>query len=291
MRNCENTIGEAIKSIVIQDFPHESIEVIFVDDGSTDKTLSVIEMYIPKMDMPVKVFHQKWRGLGVARNVVVDNAIGEYIIWVDGDMRLSKDFVRKQVEFMDRNPSVGIGKGMYGIYVPQNLVETLENIEFVATNIVRKENSGLLPLGTGGSIYRVEAIRMVGGFAPRIKGSGEDMEAEYRIRKAGWALGVSSAVFYEKRRKTWGALWKEYFWHGQSGFYFLRKDKRLLNPYKFWPPLLLITELFRAVHAYQLTRHKTAFLLLVHYIFKRTAWFFGFLKGFIDSVKHSKSRG
>ena len=39
-RNCETTIGEAVESIIMQDYPHELIEVIFVDDGSTDGTPS-----------------------------------------------------------------------------------------------------------------------------------------------------------------------------------------------------------------------------------------------------------
>jgi len=289
VRNCENIIGDAIDSIMAQDFPHESMEVIFVDDGSTDKTLSIIKRYTPKMDMFLKVFHQEWSGLGATRDVVVDNASGKYIIWVDGDMQLSKDFVRKQVEFMEKNPSVGIGKGMYGIYLQQNLVGSLENMEFVTTNFVRKENPDSLPLGTGGSIYRVEAIRQVGGFDPCIRGSGEDMDAEYRIRKAGWMLGVSQTVFYEKRRKTWRSLWEEYFWHGQSVFYFLRKDKKIINPYKFWPPLIVMIELFRVVHAYKLTYRKAAFLLPIHYIFKRTAWVLGFLKGLFGNIKHPKS--
>ena len=116
VRNSEDHIGDAIESIVCQDFPHECIEVIFVDDGSTDGTLSVIEGYVSRMDMAVRVFHNGWRGLGVTRNVVVGNACGEYIVWVDGDMRLPRDFVRKQVEFMNQHPEVGIGKGEYGIY-------------------------------------------------------------------------------------------------------------------------------------------------------------------------------
>jgi glycosyltransferase involved in cell wall biosynthesis len=272
-----------------QDFPHESVEVIFVDDGSSDNTLSIIESYVPRMGMFVKVFHQEWKGLGVSRNVVVDNAKSKYIIWVDGDMRLSKDFVKKQVDYMEKNPSVGIGKGMYGMYAQQDLVGTLENMEFATTNFARKEKPHSLPLGTGGSTYRVEAIREVGGFDPCIRGSGEDMDAEYRVRKAGWMLGVSEAVFYEKRRKTWGSLWKEYFWHGRSVFYFLRKDRRIFYPSKFWPPIVLATELFRVADAYRLTYSKVALLLPIHYIFKRTAWFSGFLKGLIDNIKYPKS--
>ena len=66
------------------------MEVIFVDDGSEDETLSIINSYVPRMDVKVKVFHHGWKGLGLSRNVVVDSASGDYIIWVDGDMILPR---------------------------------------------------------------------------------------------------------------------------------------------------------------------------------------------------------
>jgi cellulose synthase/poly-beta-1,6-N-acetylglucosamine synthase-like glycosyltransferase len=43
VRNGEDNIRDAVESVISQDFPHEFMEVIFVDDGSTDKTLSTIE--------------------------------------------------------------------------------------------------------------------------------------------------------------------------------------------------------------------------------------------------------
>jgi glycosyltransferase involved in cell wall biosynthesis len=282
VKDSESLIGEAIESIVKQDFPHELMEVVFVDDGSKDNTLSIIEGYVPKMGMLTKVFHQEWKGLGPARNVVVDNASGKYIIWVDGDMQLSRGFVRKQVEFMERNPSVGIGKGKYGMY-KANLVSALENMEFVTTNLRRIGKTNLTPLGTGGSIYRVDAIRQVGGFDQSITGSGEDADAEYRVSAGGWLLDTTPAIFYEIRRKTWGALWSEYFWHGRGGARFVKRSKWFVDPYKLLPPVAFLIALFRFVTAYKLTRQKKAFLMPLHYTFKRTAWFFGFLSGLISS--------
>jgi len=111
VRNCEGFVEEVIESIMNQDFPHELMEVIFVDDGSEDETLSIIKGHIPKMDMKVKVFHHEWKGLGYSRNVVVDNATGDFILWVDGDMVLSRDFVSGLVRFMEQNAKVGIAKG------------------------------------------------------------------------------------------------------------------------------------------------------------------------------------
>jgi len=127
IRNCEASIKEVVDSILNQNFPHELMEVIFVDDGSEDETLSVLKDYASRMDMQVMIFHSEWRGLGQSRNVVVSNAMGDFIVWVDGDMTLPPDHVRKQVEFMEKNPKVGIAKGKYGILSKAKTITALEN--------------------------------------------------------------------------------------------------------------------------------------------------------------------
>lgn len=276
VKNSENSITDAINSIIDQDFPHELMEVIFVDDGSTDKTLSIIESYVPKIGMQVKMFHHEWRGLGYSRNIVVNNANSEYIIWVDGDMSLSKDFVRKQVEFMDRNPDVGIGKGKYGINHTTSLVAYLQNIEAIVEFLNCEQKTVSKPLGTGGSIYRVEAIRKVGGFNENIKGVGEDMDAEYRIRTSGWLLQTTTADFYENRRNNWKDLWNEYFWHGSGGRIIFNKVSPHSMLYKMFPPTTILTVISRSCNAYKLTHKKVVFLLPLQWIFKRIAWCLGF---------------
>lgn len=276
VKNSENSITDAINSIIDQDFPHELMEVIFVDDGSTDKTLSIIESYVPKIGMQVKMFHHEWKGLGYSRNIVVNNANSEYIIWVDGDMSLSKDFVRKQVEFMDRNPDAGIGKGKYGINHTTSLVAYLQNIEAIVEFLNCEQKAVSKPLGTGGSIYRVEAIRKVGGFNENIKGVGEDMDAEYRIRTTGWLLQTTTADFYENRRNNWKDLWNEYFWHGSGGRIIFNKVSPHSMLYKMFPPTTILTVISRSCNAYKLTHRKVVFLLPLQWIFKRIAWCLGF---------------
>ncbi|MGB9693835.1 MAG: glycosyltransferase, partial [Fervidobacterium sp.] len=280
VRNCGLTIQDAIESVLIQDFPHELMEVIFVDDGSTDTTLSIIKEYASKMDMEVKVFHHKWRGLGYSRNVVIENASGEYIIWVDGDMILPKDHVRKQVEFMEKNPKVGVGKAKYGIYNTKSLSAFLENVAAVTEFSIEKNTapSNYKPLGTGGSIYRVKAIKEVGGFNVNINGVGEDMDLEFKVRDAGWILTVTPAVFYEIRRETWKDLWDEYFWHGTGGRHvlnYIKKSSSVLS--KTFPFFAILVLVKHSIIAYKKFHKKEVFLLPLHWIFKRTAWLTGFI--------------
>lgn len=288
MKDCESSIKEVIDSVIYQDFPHELMEVIFVDDGSKDRTLSIVTNSLSRMDMPVKVFHHEWKGLGPTRNVVVNNASGDYIVWVDGDMILPRDHVRKQVEFMQQHPTVGVAKARYGTCPGESLVGALDNIAFQAVDFKYGGKPTSRVLGTGGSIYRVKAIRQVGGFDDHLSGVGEDADAEYRMRKTGWLLYLRTpALFYERRRKTWKALWDEGVWHGYSGHYILRKNSGIIALYKMIPPAGFLAGVWYSLIAYKLTRKKRVFLLPLEYTFKRIAWCFGFVRGQIDEYRRA----
>ncbi len=287
LKNSGGIVGEAIESILEQDFSHKLMEIIFVDDGSEDDTLSVVRSYVPNLDMRVKIFHHDWKGLGFSRNVVVNNASGEYIIWVDGDMTLYPDFVRKQVEFMDANPTVGIGKGKYCLFSQGSLVGDLENLEFAVSNLRARGKYRPIPLGAGGAAYRFKAIEQAGGFDQNLVGSGEDMDAEHRVSNLGWLLDVTPAMFYERRRKSWGSLWKEYFWHGTGNSHIFQKRMEMISPYKLFPLVAFKVEVCRVGAAYKLTRRKVALLLPMHYVFKRTAWLLGFINGFLQKPSES----
>ena len=275
VKNAEATVGQAIDSVLNQDFPRESMEIIVVDGYSKDRTLDVVKSKLENSEINSKIFCEK-NGLGYARQMVVDNAQGDFIVWVDADMVLSPNFVSKQVYFMEQTPKAGIAKGRYGIFKENSLVGILEDLEFALT--FRNEGETNLSLGISGCIYRVKALKQVGGFDTTIRGAGEDTEVENRIKLAGWALYVTPAIFYEKRRSTWRSLWNEYFWHGVGASYVSRKNPRVIKNYKMFPPLALFTEFLRVPSAYKLTGRGIAFLLPFHYIFKRMAWFFGFMK-------------
>jgi glycosyltransferase involved in cell wall biosynthesis len=276
VKNSQATIEKAVKSITAQDYPANLTELLVVDGKSKDNTVQIIQNCLNGSGLTARFFSESL-GLGGARQTVVENASGTYIIWVDGDMVLPQNFVRKQVEFMDVNPSVGIGKGKYGLNRKDKLVASLENMEFLI-NFHDEGETNSKNLGTSGCIYRLEAIRQAGGFDANIKGVGEDMDAEYRVRERGWKLYVTDAVFYEKRRETWKSLWDEYFWHGYGWTSLINKNRDMVNIVKLLPPVAVAVEFTRIPKAYKLTCQKAAFLLPLHYVFKRIAWFLGFMK-------------
>lgn len=283
VRNCSSTIGRAIKSIITQDFPHELIEVILVDDGSEDDTLSVIRDFMPKMNMRVKIFHHKWRGLGPSRNVVVNNASGKYILWVDGDMIIPSDYVKKQVDFMEKNPTVAIAGGSYELSPTTSLIAFLDNIMYVVyrMRLGGKKSSGNLP-GTGGAIYRTEVIKKIGGFDENIRGSGEDVDIAYRVKTSGWTVVRDKAPFFGKCRETWKDLWGQYVWHGYGAHYIGHKHKNAISLPKMLPPVAFLKGIIYSITAYKVTRRKASFLLPFHGFFKHFAWLVGFTKSHLD---------
>ena len=276
VKNSQATVHNAVISILNQSYPRSRTEILVVDGCSKDNTVTVIKDGLNGSQLSCRFFSENM-GLGGARQLVVENAEGDYIIWVDGDMVLPKDFVNRQVQFMETNPQVGIGKAKYGLRRKDKLVSKLENMEFLI-NFSNEGETKSKSLGTSGCIYRVQAIREAGGFDPNIRGVGEDMDAEYRVRQLGWKLYVTDACFYERRRETWKALWDEYFWHGYGWNSLLNKNRDMVNITKLLPPVAVMAEVLRIPKAYRLTSQKSAVLLPVHYVFKRIAWFFGFMK-------------
>lgn len=287
VRNCESYIKDAINSILKQDFPHELMEIIFVDDGSEDDTLSIIHEYASQMDIPAKVFHVPWRGLGYARNTVIKNAQGDFILWVDGDMVLSNDFVSKLVEFMEQHPNVGIAKGKQALKPGKNLLATLEAYSRAAGRMVNYQSRrGLFKsLGTGGSIYRIEVIKQVGNFDENLKGYCEDWDFEIRARKAGWLLSTVDAFFldYERYGLTWKNLWHRYWLRGYYTHYFLHKKSGMLKHYRMFPPAAFLSGLLHAFTLFKKTHQKVVFLLPFQSMFKMTAWYIGFIKSHLNS--------
>lgn len=80
--NAEKYLEKCIKSITGQSL--KNIEIIIVNDGSTDKTLDILEK-LRKSDNRIEVINQSNKGVSVARNNALKYAKGEYILWIDSD--------------------------------------------------------------------------------------------------------------------------------------------------------------------------------------------------------------
>ncbi len=80
--NVEKYMEECLESIINQSL--RDIEIICIDDGSTDNSLSILESYA-ELDNRIKIISQENQGLGAARNVGLDNSTGDYVYFIDSD--------------------------------------------------------------------------------------------------------------------------------------------------------------------------------------------------------------
>lgn len=286
VKNGAKIVKIAFHSISIQDYPHELIKLVIVDNGSSDNTLSLANKFAQETDIKTFVTSSK-EGLGAIRQIAVDNAEGDYIVWVDDDLVLSKDYVRNQVKFMEKNPNVGAAKGL-GVKVQPH-----------PTIISIAEYGGLLDshsqnpkkIGTGGAIFRLKALESVGGFDVQIKGAGEDIDVSRRIRESGWKLSMNnSARLYKKDLPaTMKALWKKNLWYGYAKHYLFHKYKDQLSLIDYFPPLTLLVGLKMSRSIYRLTNMKKVFFFAFFYSYSTMANYVGFIRAHLGGYGHAKS--
>ena len=98
--NAAPFIGEALESVLASSY--RPIEIIVVDDGSTDDSLSVAQT-IAVQHTEIKVLHQANAGVSAARNHAIREAQGEYILPVDADDKIGATYIEHAVEAMQEN--------------------------------------------------------------------------------------------------------------------------------------------------------------------------------------------
>lgn len=93
--NVKHYIRECIDSILNQTY--KNIEIIIVNDGSTDNSMYMINDYITSIDK-IKVINQENQGLSAARNSGIEKANGKYIAMIDSDDKIKPDFIKNLVK-------------------------------------------------------------------------------------------------------------------------------------------------------------------------------------------------
>lgn len=105
--NIEKYLEDAIKSVIDQNVDFESsIELILVDDGSTDGSRDIAQHYLRKYPNNIIFIHQKNSGVSRARNRGFSRASGKYIHFFDGDDKLSKNFYQDMIAFLNTHKQV-----------------------------------------------------------------------------------------------------------------------------------------------------------------------------------------
>lgn len=154
--NAENYISETIQSLLNQSY--ENIEIILVDDGSTDGSSKIIDNNI---DARIKYYHQENKGAPAARNYGFEKAEGELVIFFDADDTLTQNGIYKVVEMFNANQTIDMVIGDFSsvddnseLILESNLGSIKERY-YIAENLQEKykiiANSNPFP---GNKIYK-----------------------------------------------------------------------------------------------------------------------------------------
>jgi glycosyltransferase involved in cell wall biosynthesis len=186
--NAAPYLGEAIESVLAQDY--EPIELIVVDDGSTDGTTEVARSF-PE----VKVIQQENGGNGAARNRAVENASGELYAFLDADDRFTPGKLSLQKRALDAEPGLDMVFGHVREFLSPELDEETrarlrppapEPMPWTAPNLM---------------LIRRESFQRVGPFTTAVR-VGVTVDWFARAAEAGLRYAILPEVVLERRLHT-----------------------------------------------------------------------------------------
>lgn len=133
--NSEKYISETIDSCLNQIY--ENIEIIIVDDGSTDNSLTIVKEY-EKRYKNIKVYTQKNSGAQKARNLAFEKSKGLYIQYLDADDLLSQDKISTQIALAKEH-------GNMNVYTTKfiRFEENIDEVQYIRREIDRSFDSGI----------------------------------------------------------------------------------------------------------------------------------------------------
>lgn len=181
--NGESTLAEAVESVRSQGA--DSLEIIVVDDGSTDRTGEVIRT----LGRKVRSFRQANAGPAAARNRGLTKARGDWIAFLDADDLWAPGKLARQLDFLERHPEVDVVQGMSHPFRDE-WRDGLRLRKWLARVWSPKPDSAL---------FRADVFARVGPFAGDMT-IGEDLDWFFRARELGVRIAVlpEVAVYYRR---------------------------------------------------------------------------------------------
>ncbi len=197
--NEAGTIRGLLDAIRNQTLPHDRLEVVVADGGSTDRTREKISEFIqehPQLD--VSLVENPARAIPAALNVAIKHARGEILVRLDAHSEPAPDYLERCIETLDRTEAANVG-GVWEIR-PGKGTWISKSIAAAAAH----------PLGAGDARYRVSGeegpvdtvpfgayqrawIKRVGSFNEQLL-TNEDYEYNVRIREAGGVVWFSPSI-------------------------------------------------------------------------------------------------
>jgi glycosyltransferase involved in cell wall biosynthesis len=182
-------LGLAIQSVLEQ--THQDLEILVIDDGSTDDTRKVANQFIDKR---IKYIYQDNKGLSAARNTGIRYSEGVYLSFLDSDDMFLPEKIQLQVSMLDSQPELGFVAGQA---IP--IDESGCNVGKIFKTPISDDPGQLLlgnPLHVGSVMLRRSCQEKVGFFDETLR-SYEDWDMWIRLTVAGCKMGwVAQPVSY-----------------------------------------------------------------------------------------------
>ena len=189
--NFEKYIFRAINSCLNQNFPEKDYEIIIVDDASTDRSRAIISSY-KSFPFVKTVFLKRNKHVAVASNAGLKLARGKYVVRVDGDDFINRDFLKVMTEILDANKNIGF------VYCDLIIVrgEGRKDQRTFQLNTFKK----LLEHGAG-VMFRRKNLEKVGFYKESLRNC-EDMDLilRYSKRNKGYHLRLPYYRYFKRRR-------------------------------------------------------------------------------------------
>ena len=201
--NAEKYVKETLDSVCRQSY--ENIEVIVVNDGSTDQSMKILNGY--HTDKKIKIISIKNSGVSVARNVGIENAKGEYITFVDSDDTIEKYMIEKLVDAIE---SGDYGMAICGIkmcYYKKHRVKKVDVIPHANSVKTKKQFDDTFHdlyesksyMSPWAKLYRRDIIETYNiRFSPNVK-IGEDMLFNFDFLTYRYTSKVIKQALYNYR--------------------------------------------------------------------------------------------
>ncbi len=223
----KGVVGDCIEAVLNTTYPEEKMNILVIDDGSTDGTFEEAAQF---RDRNVRVIRRKNGGKPRALNLGIQCTTNPVVVTVDADSRPEPRTIGRMVRQLQANPEVG---ALSAAVLPINdtsVIGALQRLEYAVSNTNRRAYSafGAVPVVPGCcGVYRRAALEDVWGYDPDTVT--EDFDITVKLLKAGWIVRHGAGTVWTIAPSGWRALWRQRLRWYRGGFQTIRKHREVLR--------------------------------------------------------------